>query len=210
MSNGNPPQQSAGEKAKGQGFRARSQSGDSVTHSKLFHVNPEPEQGKGAVFKIGDDYEDGVVGVGHAQANGYVDANTHRTIKGARSPSIRRSRSFDDVLNTRDSPDRQVSPVDAEFCMLSYTEPDDVETGGDYTMIFDECEYLSDEEGEEHSTEVKDLTPQGAGEETGNCRQSCSMTPPRATTVLINAFLQRIESVMVNGVHYPPGLFFVQ
>ena len=212
MSSGNPPQQGRKEKAKGEGIRARSQSGDSITYSKMYKVkvSPEPERG---------DREDGVGeegGVPYAQTNGHTDGVTHRNLKGARSSSIRRSRSFDDVLSTaRVSPERPISPEEADFCMLSYTEPEDMEAGGGYTMIFDECESLSDEEGEDQSTEVKDLTPmdpsQSAGEGTDSYRlASCSVTPPRATTVLINAFLQRMECVMVNGVHYPPGLFFVQ
>lgn len=150
----------------------------------------------------------------YVQANGHVDVDTHRTLKGAESHSLRKSQSFEDILLCRDTPDRQIPPEDAEFCMLSYTEPDDADTGGAYTMIYEECEY-SDEEADDHSTEVPDLTPmdpsQLAGDGTDSSRlTSTSVTPPRASTVLINAFLQRIESVMVNGVHYPPGLFFVQ
>lgn len=211
-------------KGRTEGFtiRARSQSGDSATLSKLHKVDPECD---GGGLGDGGDAKNGNVGGNgesatakagkYVQANGHMDVDTHRTLKGAESHSLRKSQSFEDILLCRDNPDHQITPEDAEFCMLSYTEPNEVDTGGTYTMIFEECEYLSDEEAEDHSTEVSDLTPMDPSQVVGEGKDSSrltgtSVTPPRASTILINAFLQRLESVMVNEVHYPPGLFFVQ
>ena len=83
-------------------------------------------------------------------------------------------------------------------------------------MIFDDVEdlYSSEEEMVEQSDEIKDLTPfdspsvANGGE--GGRKSTSSIPPPKATSVLIHVFRQRLESIMINGVDYPPGLFFVQ
>jgi hypothetical protein len=192
-------------------IRPRSRSGDSISLSKLNKISPLHDNSgwEEESTQNGSDSRDRETlkakDFNHRRTNGHVDdADLHRTLKGPESRNLkRRSRSLEDILTCQES---------SEFCLLSYTEPDDIDTGGEYTMIVDECEYLSDEGDVEQSTEVKDLTPLGSclgGERTDMAAAAC-VTPPRATEVLINAFLRRIESVMVNGVYYPPGLFFVQ
>ena len=74
---------------------------------------------------------------------------------------------------------------------------------------------MSDEDMREQSDEIKDLTPFGSSRavpDGGEAARLCvtSITPPRATGVLINMFRKRLESVLINSVDYPPGLFFVQ
>lgn len=211
MSSGNPALRNK-EKAEGRFVaRPRSQSGESNILSRLIRLSPG-DGGKG----VEGPAENGREGVATkeevcGELNGHADvADIHRTLKGEGSRGLRKSRSYEDILTAhRDS-------VEPDFCLLSYTEPDEIDTGGAYDIIFDDCEYLSDEDIDyDRSAEVRDLTPMDPAEQVGegvdgSRMTGVSMTPPRASIVLINAFLQRIESVMVNGVHYPPGLFFVQ
>lgn len=196
------------ERAKG-GFttRARSQSRESAVLSMLRPGASGEGAGEGSPGKNGASGNGGGVATKGDELNGHTDiADIHRTLNGEVSCGLRRrSRSYEDML-TAEEPD---------FCLLSYTEPDESETGGAYDIIFDDCEYLSDEDvADDHSTEVRDLTPMDSSyliaEGVDGSRVTGTVTLPRASTVLINAFQQRIESVMVNGVHYPPGLFFVQ
>ena len=137
--------------------------------------------------------------------------DTHRQpprTAGSRGRDLRRSRSYEDI-SLRLCGDE----LDLEFCML--TEPDDLDTG--YTVIFDDGEmYISDEDtADERSLEVQDLTPLDSSHVSedmvdGQRMRGKGVMLPRASSILIQAFQQRIESVMVNGIHYPPGLFFVQ
>lgn len=201
------------ERADGFTTRPRSQSGDSAIFSRLIKLSPEPEGardvGDGGVVKNGISRHGETTSTvregRYVQFNGHTDmADAHRILKEGDARGLRRSRSYEDILDRSEEPD---------FCLLTYAEPEDVDTGGTYTMIFDdECEYISDED--DRSTEVRDLVPmypaeQMEGVDSGRVA-STSISLPKASKVLINAFQQRIESVMVNGVHYPPGLFFVQ
>ena len=172
------------------------------------------------------------IAVRFEQANGHGDdvVDLHHNQLNRKSV-FRRSQSLEDVLTALPASCRDTaaataatratgatgSPSEVDFQIVSYSEPDDVETGGEYTLIFDE----SDEDPSmEMSMEVRDLMPldplqtprEGVDGRSGGGLGGGgdSVTPPRATSVLISAFLLRLESVMVNGIHYPPGLFFVQ
>ncbi len=223
-------------------FRARSQSGDSSMLSKLVKQSLAVPGGGGVgVAKNSgtvDDADERIAvictdadakGGKYAHLNGHSDggdletdkADLHRTQDLEASCSVnmrRRSRSYEDILTaSRDRSTPQPDEEAADFCLLSYPEPDDVDTGDTYDVIFDESEYLSDEDvAEDRSMEVRDLTPmdplQMSEEGVDGARKStpASITPPHGSALLINAFLQRLDSVMVNGIDYPPGLFFVQ
>lgn len=220
--------------------RERSKSGDSSTLSKLLNkgdtgdtsntgeMNHTPSEeangaGVGVVKDVPKSKEGKKPSVHFGLFNGHTDiGNLHRTLKMEGSLNKRKSLSSEDLsltsLQCRDSPDRMTMPdEEPDFTVLSYLEPDDLDTGGAFTVIFDECDdlYLSDEDCvDDRSEEIKDLIPmdscQTSADGIESSRRSISVTPPRATLVLINAFLQRLESIIINIVDYPPGLFFVQ
>lgn len=135
--------------------------------------------------------------------------NVHRVLRTSNlRRDLRRSRSYEDI-SLRLCGDE----LDPEFCVL--TEPEDLDTG--YTIIFDDGEiYMSDEDAaDEPSLEVQDLTPLDSSQVSGDAvdrhrTRGRGVMLPQASLILIQAFQQRIESVIVNGIHYPPGLFFVQ
>ena len=135
---------------------------------------------------------------------------SHCTTEATRVPTV----SPDHVTPSPEHmPDHMTSQ---EFCLLTYAEPDDLITGGEYTFILDECDdYLSDDDIDDHSSEVKDLTPMDSprlstdGRE-GSWKGTTPINPPRASRILLNAFQQRLENIMMNIVDYPPALFFVQ
>lgn len=167
--------------------------------------------------------------------NGHADiADLHKTLHAPAAGSLVRSRSSEDIsltsyhrLSGSHAPSQSPPPrpratcvtLDQEFCELNYAEPEDLDTGEDYTLVFDESEEElsgSEEDIEDKSEEVKDLTPFDSGGmaagkvgEGLQTKGTTSVLPPRATNVLINVFRQRLESVLINSVDYPPGLFFV-
>ncbi len=160
--------------------------------------------------------------------------NFHRSALKAKDPlNLRRSRSSEELStmsmlangesapnhnpdHMKGGPDHVTTREETDFCVLTYSEPEDLTTGGDYTFILDECEdYLSDEDMDDHSAEINDLTPLESPQVSCDGRESSltMSTPinlPRASAILINAFQQRLENIMINIVDYPPGLFFVQ
>lgn len=173
--------------------RGRSRSGDSstLTKPKIITTTSDQEKSRKTVQK--------------EQEKGHL-MDSNRTLSPPEN-GLLRSKSCESVP--------KAAAVENGFCVLDYSEPEDLETNGDYTVIIDECEgYLSDEDMQDDSYEVKDLIPSHQHiEEDTEDRKECSpssVSLPRATLALVHAFHRRIECMMINGVDYPPGLFFVQ
>lgn len=205
--------------------RPRSKSGDSLSKRTFLSVNDEAwrirrerrdkNEAEGAKGTTDRDMEDRLKCPDEA-TNSILQVNGYRT-KQENMSDIRRSRSHEDISlsHVEEGRPRANSQEEADFCVLSYAGPDNLDTGGTYTVIFDESDlFLSDDEGmDDRSCEVKDLTPSRADKDStdGGTRNRTSSVPlPRATRELLQAFQQRIESIMVNSVDYPPGLFFSQ
>lgn len=148
-----------------------------------------------------------------------------------RDSSLRRSRSSEELSTiaplvngtsnhsthlTKKASENVTTRDDADFCVLTYAEPDDINTGGEYTFILDDdCEddYISDDDFDQ-SMEIKELIPldspqMSSGVREGTWTKSTPISPPRASATLISAFQMRLEYIMINLVDYPPGLFFV-
>ena len=225
--------------------RRRSKSGDSYTLSKLL-TTATSSKDKGqevVIIRDGGITEPDDVGMAcggvanpdkrYQQCNGHGTdlGNLHRRIKLDVAPtrmSLVKSKSSEDICSsshpvppTTNDVDHGISSPDSqgtEFCELNYLEPEDLDTGGDYTVIFDddtEDLYLSDEEQvEDRSVEIRDLvpldSPRLSADLGGSGKSLGSISPPRPTAILIQVFRQRLESIMINDVDYPPGLFFVQ
>lgn len=105
----------------------------------------------------------------------------------------------------------------SDFCVLNYAEPSDLDAEGGYVFFEESDLVVSDDDAVDGSTEVKDLTPVDSifrcGEEmvmSVGRKRSTSASPPKANAALLQIFQQRLESIVVNSVAFPPGLSFVQ
>ena len=194
--------------------RKRSNSGDSAT---LIHFARNANDQDDFTRNVDD--QDGFT----RNVDDQDESNETESDKKVQDFDVRNSQLTGDIsltdLHINDGQSEQSPPPDEpDFCILTYAEPCDSETGGEYTMIFEETDlYLSDDEDGiyEHSENVKDLTPLDSssmipeGTETTRDR-TISLPLPKPSPVLVHAFQKRIENVMMNSVDYPPGLFFVQ
>ncbi len=146
--------------------------------------------------------------------------------KSIRQSDVRLSKSLDDVSLMMDhGGDTEAknqchsnSPAYySDFCVLDCSEPTDL-AGREY-VVFDESELIvSVDDGVDGTMDVKDLTPANSTlqdkeevklMEVGR-KRSTSASPPKANAALLQVFEQRLESIIINSVAFPPGLFFVQ
>ncbi len=160
----------------------------------------------------------------------YTQPQLLKTLKKRRD--FRLSRSLEDLTLSgveraveSSSVEAHVDPEnDSDFCILSYSEPDELNAGGEF-VVFEaegEMEFSGGEDdmdgggNDPTHMEVKDLTPVDSLGRRGEAlireagrKRSASALPPKTTPSLLAVFQHRLESIIINIVSYPTGLSFV-
>jgi len=202
----------------GNGIGEKTDSDDHVVQFRLPNSGHDDED----VFDMSTHYQ----GIGRSKFYMPLKSSQNRR----KSDLRRRSRSLEDLtLSAAERGNHAAAksrgPIGSDdFCILTYSEPEELNTGGEFVMFENEgeCdfsggEYDDDGAGGSTSMEVKDLTPIESSSRKGEelmrevgRKRSASATPPKATQPLLAVFQHRLESIIVNVVTYPPGLSFVR
>ena len=202
------------------GIGEKNASDNHAVHFRLPNSTSDDED----VFELSANYQ----GIGRSKFYAPIKSS-QRPI--SRNKFHRRSRSLEDLTLSAAENGGSLSAAKSrahigsdDFCILTYSEPDELNTGGDYVMFETDgdFEFSGGEDddggaGGSASMEVKDLTPIDSSCRVGEelmrevgRKRSASANPPKATQPLLAVFQHRLDSIIVNIVTYPPGLSFVR